>query len=369
MAGPPDDLSGRSYPGGRLAGHHESSREAGRALGARLRERGIVHALRGVAGPDRLVSEVLELEALARALAPDDRLLVELCLLGRSVDAASAAGALGGRAEDALRSAGILAVESGAVRMPAHALCASPWGWLLADPPLGTPGLVPRPARAFADDESLPICTRVARATSVPRALDLGCGAGLTMLAAARSAAEVVAIDVAADAVGAAWFAIGAAALEDRVDARAGDLYEPLDSGERFDRLIAVLPALPLPAGADAPAHAGGLGGSAISARAIREARRWLRDGADAWIGGALLFDGDRVVRTPILDALEECGGDVRWACGAAVSVEPASGALGRMLARDVAGESERWAAEIAGCFASLGATSFAPAVFVVRYP
>ena len=329
---------------------------------------GIVHALRGLAGPDRLFPEASELDEGVGAWTPTDRTLVDLLLLGRSAPRLAARAALTEPVEHALSRAGLLVAAGPEVMLPARIVCASPFGWLLADAPFGYPGVVPRPARAFADDESLPIARALSRAVPVGDTLDLGCGAGLTTLAAARSAARVVAVDIVEEAADAAQFGIAAADIDERVDVRTGDLYDALRPAERFDRLVAVLPALPLPDDADAPAHAGGRGGSAIAARVVRDARRWLRSGGEAWIGGAVLLDGDRIIPTPLLAELDRCGAAVRWSRGAAVDIGPASGAIGRMLGQDNPEASERWAREVARSFRALGATAFAPALFLAVY-
>lgn len=69
------------------------------------------------------------------------------------------------------------------------------------------------------------------------RVLDLGCGAGLGALFAARRGAQVVATDLNPDAVRNTLLNARAAQLTDRIDVRQGDLFEPV-YGERFDLIL-----------------------------------------------------------------------------------------------------------------------------------
>ena len=67
--------------------------------------------------------------------------------------------------------------------------------------------------------------------------LDMGSGSGVCALFAARHAARVVAVDVSPAAVRCTRLNALLNHLEDRVDIRQGDLFEPL-AGERFDLVL-----------------------------------------------------------------------------------------------------------------------------------
>lgn len=315
-----------------------------------------------------MIPEASELEALAPFLAPNARAIVELACLGQAVDAAVAREALGSSAYEALGAAEVLVESEGRARWPEHALFASPFGWLVGDRPLGYPGVTPRPARAFVDDESLLLAECVARAAPVGAALDLGCGAGLTVLAAAASAARVVGVDLQGGAVRAARIGVWASGIGDRVDLREGDLFGAIGPGERFDRIVAFLPALPLPVEARAPSHAGGGDGSALSARVVREAGAFLRDRGEVWLGAALLFAGERIATTELVEALDECGAEIAWSRGAAVPVDTVAEAAGVMLAAEGAWAEGWWAGAIRESFRAAGATALCPAVFRLAY-
>ncbi|HET9862022.1 MAG TPA: methyltransferase [Steroidobacteraceae bacterium] len=67
--------------------------------------------------------------------------------------------------------------------------------------------------------------------------LDMGTGSGVCALMAARHAARVVAVDISRAAVRCAHINAVLNQLEDRIDLRHGDLFEPV-SGEQFDMVL-----------------------------------------------------------------------------------------------------------------------------------
>ena len=69
------------------------------------------------------------------------------------------------------------------------------------------------------------------------RALDMGTGSGIGAIFAARYAAHVVATDINPEAVRCARLNVLAQHLEDRIETRTGDLFEPV-GGERFDLVL-----------------------------------------------------------------------------------------------------------------------------------
>lgn len=84
------------------------------------------------------------------------------------------------------------------------------------------------------------VAHRIASSGRALRVLDLGCGAGLAGLAAARGGAAVVATDLNSAAVRCARLNALLNRLETRIDVREGDLFVPV-AGERFD-LVAFNP-------------------------------------------------------------------------------------------------------------------------------
>jgi release factor glutamine methyltransferase len=69
------------------------------------------------------------------------------------------------------------------------------------------------------------------------RALDLGTGSGIGAIVAARYAAQVIATDINPEAVRCARLNALAHHLEERIETRVGDLFEPV-RGERFDAIL-----------------------------------------------------------------------------------------------------------------------------------
>jgi HemK-related putative methylase len=69
------------------------------------------------------------------------------------------------------------------------------------------------------------------------RALDLGTGSGIGAIVAARYATRVVATDINPEAVRCAQLNALAHHLEERIETRVGDLFEPV-RGERFDMIL-----------------------------------------------------------------------------------------------------------------------------------
>jgi release factor glutamine methyltransferase len=120
------------------------------------------------------------------------------------------------------------------------------------------------------------------------RVLDLGCGAGLAAVLAARAGAHVVATDVRPEAVACTRANAARNGVADRVDVRLGDGFAPV-AGLRFDLVATSPPQMPTPPGRErddavAAADNGGPDGWTLLDRLIREAPAHLAP------GGRLLF-------------------------------------------------------------------------------
>jgi release factor glutamine methyltransferase len=120
------------------------------------------------------------------------------------------------------------------------------------------------------------------------RVLEVGCGAGLAAVLAARAGARVVATDVRPEAVACTRENAARNGVADRVEKRLGDGFSPV-TGMRFDLIGTSPPQMPTPPGrersdAEAAADNGGVDGWALLDRLIREAPAHLAG------GGRLLF-------------------------------------------------------------------------------
>lgn len=108
------------------------------------------------------------------------------------------------------------------------------------------------------------------------RVLEMGCGAGLAAILAAKAGCRVVATDVVPEAVECARGNALLNGVGDRVEVRLGDCYDPV-AGLTFDLICTNPPQMPTPPGRDregpvAAADNGGVDGWEILDRAIQGA-------------------------------------------------------------------------------------------------
>jgi len=120
------------------------------------------------------------------------------------------------------------------------------------------------------------------------RVLELGCGAGLATVLAARGGCRVVATDVVPEAVDCARQNALLNGVADRVEVKLGDCYAPV-GGMTFDLICTNPPQMPTPLGRDredpvAAADNGGVDGWEILDRVIQGAPHHLAS------GGRLVF-------------------------------------------------------------------------------
>ena len=115
------------------------------------------------------------------------------------------------------------------------------------------------------------------------RVMELGCGAGVAAVLAARAGCSVVATDVVPEAVQCARENAVLNGVADRVEVRLGDCYDPV-AGLTFDLICTNPPQMPTLPGHDredpvAAADNGGVDGWEILHRAIQGAPRHLAPG------------------------------------------------------------------------------------------
>jgi release factor glutamine methyltransferase len=113
------------------------------------------------------------------------------------------------------------------------------------------------------------------------RVLDLGCGAGLVGILAARHGHRVVATDLLATCCHSARGNALLNGVGDRVEVRQGDLFSPV-AGEQFDLIAANPPQMPTPANREWPddearMNNAGRDGWGILERIIRDAPAYLK--------------------------------------------------------------------------------------------
>ena len=139
------------------------------------------------------------------------------------------------------------------------------------------------------------------------RMFELGAGAGVTAVLAARAGCHVIATDVVPECVEAIKANAALNGVEERIDARLGDCYEPV-SRLTFDLICTNPPQMPTPPGrerddAGAAADNGGPDGWAILDRAIRGAPSHLNAG-----GRVIVTIFDFLGQKRALRTIEEAG-------------------------------------------------------------
>jgi len=147
--------------------------------------------------------------------------------------------------------------------------------------------LIPRP-----DSEHVVMeCLALAKAMEKPRVVDIGTGSGNLAIAIAKlhPTAEVTAIDQSADALKVAQENAAKHGVAERIRFLEGDLFAPLDAGERFDFIVSNppyiadedIPKLPIGVRQYEPLQAlkGGPGGFVVFDRLIADARTRLLPG------------------------------------------------------------------------------------------
>jgi release factor glutamine methyltransferase len=147
--------------------------------------------------------------------------------------------------------------------------------------------LIPRPESEFVVME----CLRLAKDMGQPRVLDVGTGSGNIAIAVAQQnqEAQVAAIDLSPEALEVARRNAERHGVSGRIRFLQGDLFGPLEAGERFDFVLSNPPYIPsedlpgLPSGVrDYEPHLaldGGPGGFVVFDRLVSEARNYLQPG------------------------------------------------------------------------------------------
>jgi methylase of polypeptide subunit release factors len=180
----------------------------------------------------------------------------------------------------------------------------------------------------------------------VDLAADIGTGCGIQAVLLARHAEKIIATDLSQRALDIARLTVGLAGVADRVEFRAGSLYDPLP--EAVDLLVSNPPFVITPRGTDTAFRYrdGGRAGDAIMRDMVTGAPEHLRTGGLAVMLGNWEIGGDRTPPTAWLD------GEATATTTSAMVIErqrmrPA--AYARTWIRDggVARASARWHADV----------------------
>lgn len=167
---------------------------------------------------------------------------------------------------EALVELGLVAVERDLVHARATLL---PWRGLV----------VASPADEAFDVSALNVAASLPSAASAPSLWDVGCGAGLLSLAAARAGSRLFASDVDARLV--EWARLNAELNGVAIDFAVGDLLSAAPPGARFDALVFNAPLLraPLATADEAPRYTSSAAGEALALAFLDGAAARLNEG------------------------------------------------------------------------------------------
>jgi release factor glutamine methyltransferase len=152
---------------------------------------------------------------------------------------------------------------------------------------VGPAVLIPRPESEFVVLE----CLRLAKPMAEPRILDIGTGSGNIAVAVAyqHHGARVVATDISGDALALAEKNASRHGVSDRIEFKTSDLFDGLDTGDRFDFILSNPPYIAredldkLPVGVrqyePRAALDGGPGGYVVFDKLVTGARSFLANG------------------------------------------------------------------------------------------
>jgi release factor glutamine methyltransferase len=171
--------------------------------------------------------------------------------------------------------------------------------------------LIPRPESEFVVME----CLRLAKGLPTPRILDIGTGSGNLAVTVARHlpAAEVIAVDLSADALQVAATNAAKHGVQDRIRFLQGDLFAPVTAEPPFDFILSNPPyiareemeQLPIGVRQYEPHLAldGGPGGYAVLDRIVAEAGEHLKP------GGYLILEIGAPQEKPVRQRIDARGG------------------------------------------------------------
>jgi methylase of polypeptide subunit release factors len=176
---------------------------------------------------------------------------------------------------------GLVALKRGRARPLVSIRPLRMWGserYLVGDPPHGGPGVTPFRDFVPVATPSAALLAKLTPRRRVGRCLDMGTGAGIQAILAARRSESVVATDVNARALAFARFNLGWNDV-DNVELRQGDRYGPVE-GEAFDLIVSNPPRVIAP-NVIAAFRDSSLPGDTLSETAIVGAADHL--GPDGW--------------------------------------------------------------------------------------
>ncbi|ADB48934.1 methyltransferase [Conexibacter woesei] len=218
------------------------------------------------------------------------QLLVRLFTLGATVPLDAVHAELDASVVDRLLDAGLLERTRDGVRSR-FIVVAYANRLLAVTPPLWLRGYEPGELLVDISATAFWMARFVANRGPARRALELGTGSGL--LVSLLDAAEAVAVEGEPGTAEVATFNVLLNGLDERVEVRAGKLFEPV-ADEQFDLIVANPPCLPAPHGVALPPPSdGGEDGDAVLRQVLAGVGEHLEFGGEALVGGQG-FGGER---------------------------------------------------------------------------
>jgi release factor glutamine methyltransferase len=167
--------------------------------------------------------------------------------------------------------------------------------------------LIPRPETELLVEETLRLLSQSKSANPAHRILEIGTGSGAVIVALAKElpAAQLVATDISAKALGVARQNASNHAVGDRIRFLQGDLFAPLPQESPFDFILTNPPYIPQDQVSVLPAEVrdfepriawdGGKDGLEFYRRALPEVDQYLCPGG--WFLTEMGYDQDRLIR------------------------------------------------------------------------
>jgi len=233
------------------------------------------------ADSDSLTPRAGDIPIVVRLLPKGDRLasLIRLFVMGLSVSHSDASAALAPVSVERALRLGVIRPSTAGVESTVRILPAGDLLMACDRAHEGSPDLPADHVMAVASSSMFLASLTVRR--HVERALDVGCGAGIQSVLAARHADKVIACDINPRALQFTAFNAFFNGV-DNVECRGGSFFAPVD-GERFDLIVSNPPFVISPDTA-LVFRDSGLRGDDVSRQVVRQAAEHLREGGLAFM-------------------------------------------------------------------------------------
>lgn len=217
------------------------------------------------------------------------QVIARLLIMGEAVELNQAQGYLVSSVLHLLEPLGVLKKSGNKVSLSGFSLVRYRGVWLFADAPQSSPTL-------YFGPDSVALACRL-RPLAGGKALDLCSGPGIQALILAQSGMTVTAADINPIASELCRFNAKINGLTGRVNAVSGDLYNAIDSSEKFDLIVANPPLIPIPSGISYPfVGNGGPDGLSLTTRILSEAGSRITPLGTVLVIGMTILNKGRII-------------------------------------------------------------------------